>query len=196
MASVSLVEADVLHIGDLDMESVQVLTWLSPLHPLNKYLLQSDRQGGEFHELTNHGSKRKQATQTRLVVFAALQVPPPEQARADCRHPAGQGLRCRWFLPPLHPREFFIFLCARHHALLLTQIALSLPSARLLQHVSLQLDFLAQFIGYEALTWCLPNSFAGFLTNLIGFFLPAYFSMKALESPQPQDDIQWCVRLP
>lgn len=40
---------------------------------------------------------------------------------------------------------------------------------------------------------CLDNSFAGFLTNLIGFFLPAYFSMKALESPQPQDDIQWCV---
>ncbi|UZJ54287.1 hypothetical protein CBS101457_003607 [Exobasidium rhododendri] len=35
------------------------------------------------------------------------------------------------------------------------------------------------------------NIFAGFLTNMIGFFLPAYFSMKALESPQPQDDIQW-----
>ncbi|PWN35440.1 uncharacterized protein FA14DRAFT_154854 [Meira miltonrushii] len=35
------------------------------------------------------------------------------------------------------------------------------------------------------------NIFAGFLTNLIGFFLPAYFSMKALDSPQPQDDVQW-----
>lgn len=39
-----------------------------------------------------------------------------------------------------------------------------------------------------------PHSFAGFLTNLIGFLLPAYFSMRALDSPQPQDDIQWCVR--
>lgn len=35
------------------------------------------------------------------------------------------------------------------------------------------------------------NVFAGFLTNLIGFLLPAYFSMRALDSPQPQDDIQW-----
>lgn len=35
------------------------------------------------------------------------------------------------------------------------------------------------------------NIAAGFLTNLIGFFIPAYFSLKALESPQPQDDIQW-----
>ncbi|EPQ30168.1 uncharacterized protein PFL1_02284 [Pseudozyma flocculosa PF-1] len=35
------------------------------------------------------------------------------------------------------------------------------------------------------------NIFAGFLTNVVGFFLPAYFSMKALETPQPQDDIQW-----
>ena len=36
-------------------------------------------------------------------------------------------------------------------------------------------------------------SFAGFLTNLIGFVLPAYFSMRALETPHPQDDVQWCV---
>ncbi|KDN52519.1 protein YOP1 [Tilletiaria anomala UBC 951] len=35
------------------------------------------------------------------------------------------------------------------------------------------------------------NVFAGFLTNLVGFFLPAYFSMRALETPQPQDDVQW-----
>ncbi|PWO00202.1 protein YOP1 [Tilletiopsis washingtonensis] len=35
------------------------------------------------------------------------------------------------------------------------------------------------------------NIFAGFLTNLIGFVLPAYFSMRALETPQPQDDVQW-----
>lgn len=35
------------------------------------------------------------------------------------------------------------------------------------------------------------HSFAGFLTQLIGFAAPAYFSMKALESPQPQDDVQW-----
>ena len=26
---------------------------------------------------------------------------------------------------------------------------------------------------------------------MIGFFLPAYFSMRALETPQPQDDVQW-----
>jgi len=35
------------------------------------------------------------------------------------------------------------------------------------------------------------NIFAGFLTNFIGFLIPAYFSMKALDSPQPQDDVQW-----
>jgi len=37
------------------------------------------------------------------------------------------------------------------------------------------------------------NSFAGFLTNFIGFFIPMYFSLAALETPQPQDDVQWCV---
>ena len=26
---------------------------------------------------------------------------------------------------------------------------------------------------------------------MLGFFIPAYFSLRALESPQPQDDIQW-----
>ncbi|GAK65549.1 uncharacterized protein PAN0_009c3766 [Moesziomyces antarcticus] len=35
------------------------------------------------------------------------------------------------------------------------------------------------------------NIAAGFLTNLLGFFVPAYFSLKALESPQPEDDVQW-----
>ncbi|PWN48160.1 hypothetical protein IE53DRAFT_364119 [Violaceomyces palustris] len=35
------------------------------------------------------------------------------------------------------------------------------------------------------------NIFAGFLTNFVGFFVPAYFSLRALETPQPQDDIQW-----
>lgn len=34
-------------------------------------------------------------------------------------------------------------------------------------------------------------SFAGFLTNVLGFFIPAYFSLVALETPQPQDDVQW-----
>ncbi|WFD35930.1 ER membrane protein DP1/Yop1 [Malassezia cuniculi] len=35
------------------------------------------------------------------------------------------------------------------------------------------------------------NIFAGFLTTVLGFFIPAYFSLVALESPQPQDDVQW-----
>ncbi|CAO1635504.1 unnamed protein product [Parajaminaea phylloscopi] len=35
------------------------------------------------------------------------------------------------------------------------------------------------------------NIFAGFLTNLIGFLAPAYFSLRALETPQPEDDVQW-----
>ncbi|CCU99537.1 unnamed protein product [Malassezia sympodialis ATCC 42132] len=35
------------------------------------------------------------------------------------------------------------------------------------------------------------NICAGFLTNFIGFFVPMYFSLAALETPQPQDDIQW-----
>lgn len=29
------------------------------------------------------------------------------------------------------------------------------------------------------------------MTNLIGFFIPTYFSLAALETPQPQDDVQW-----
>ena len=29
------------------------------------------------------------------------------------------------------------------------------------------------------------------MTNLVGFLLPSYFSLAALESPQPQDDVQW-----
>lgn len=39
------------------------------------------------------------------------------------------------------------------------------------------------------------RSFARFLTNFIGFVIPAYFSLAALETPQPQDDVQWCVPL-
>ncbi|GAA5940588.1 HVA22/TB2/DP1 family protein [Sporobolomyces koalae] len=35
------------------------------------------------------------------------------------------------------------------------------------------------------------NIAAGFLSNLLGWALPAYFSIKALESPGHQDDIQW-----
>lgn len=35
------------------------------------------------------------------------------------------------------------------------------------------------------------NICAGFLTNFIGFIIPAYFSLAALETPQPQDDVQW-----
>ncbi|KAK0522147.1 ER membrane protein DP1/Yop1 [Tilletia horrida] len=35
------------------------------------------------------------------------------------------------------------------------------------------------------------NIFAGFLTTLLGFVLPAYFSMRALETKGPEDDIQW-----
>ena len=35
------------------------------------------------------------------------------------------------------------------------------------------------------------NSLAAPVSNLLGWVLPAYFSLKALESPGPQDDIQW-----
>lgn len=38
-------------------------------------------------------------------------------------------------------------------------------------------------------------SFARFLTNFIGFVIPTYFSLAALETPQPQDDVQWYVPL-
>ncbi|ETS61837.1 hypothetical protein PaG_03941 [Moesziomyces aphidis] len=53
------------------------------------------------------------------------------------------------------------------------------------------------FAPAAALHSSLPRQFvffniaAGFLTNLLGFFVPAYFSLKALESPQPEDDVQW-----
>ena len=35
------------------------------------------------------------------------------------------------------------------------------------------------------------NSFAAPVSNLLGWALPAYLSLKALETPGPQDDIQW-----
>lgn len=35
------------------------------------------------------------------------------------------------------------------------------------------------------------NSFAAPVSNLLGWGLPAYLSLKALETPGPQDDIQW-----
>lgn len=35
------------------------------------------------------------------------------------------------------------------------------------------------------------NIAAGFLTNLLGWGLPAYFSLRALESPGHDDDVQW-----
>jgi len=35
------------------------------------------------------------------------------------------------------------------------------------------------------------NSLAAPVSNIIGWVLPAYFSLKALETPGPQDDIQW-----
>lgn len=35
------------------------------------------------------------------------------------------------------------------------------------------------------------NIFAGFLSNLLGWALPAYLSLKALETPGHDDDTQW-----
>lgn len=35
------------------------------------------------------------------------------------------------------------------------------------------------------------NVFAGFLSNLLGWAVPAFFSFKALESPGHNDDQQW-----
>ncbi|KAG6874142.1 hypothetical protein C0995_005560 [Termitomyces sp. Mi166 len=37
----------------------------------------------------------------------------------------------------------------------------------------------------------LVNSLAVIVSNLVGWALPAYLSFKAIESPAPQDDIQW-----
>ncbi|KAJ7139344.1 TB2/DP1, HVA22 family-domain-containing protein [Mycena epipterygia] len=37
----------------------------------------------------------------------------------------------------------------------------------------------------------LINPLAAFISNLVGWGLPAYLSFKAIESPSPQDDIQW-----
>jgi receptor expression-enhancing protein 5/6 len=35
------------------------------------------------------------------------------------------------------------------------------------------------------------NIFAGFLSNFLGWLIPSYFSMKAIDTPQNGDDIQW-----
>ena len=40
-------------------------------------------------------------------------------------------------------------------------------------------------------TFIFFNLFAGFLTTLLGWGLPAYFSLKALETPSHGDDTQW-----
>ncbi|KAJ7075013.1 TB2/DP1, HVA22 family-domain-containing protein [Mycena belliarum] len=37
----------------------------------------------------------------------------------------------------------------------------------------------------------LINPLAAFISNLVGWALPAYLSFKAIETPAPQDDIQW-----
>ncbi|KAJ7719228.1 TB2/DP1, HVA22 family-domain-containing protein [Mycena maculata] len=37
----------------------------------------------------------------------------------------------------------------------------------------------------------LINPLAAFISNLVGWGLPAYLSFKAIETPSPQDDIQW-----
>ncbi|KAG6899229.1 hypothetical protein C0993_012099 [Termitomyces sp. T159_Od127] len=37
----------------------------------------------------------------------------------------------------------------------------------------------------------LVNSLAAVVSNLVGWALPAYLSFKAIESPAPQDDVQW-----
>ncbi|KAJ6455589.1 TB2/DP1, HVA22 family-domain-containing protein, partial [Mycena vitilis] len=37
----------------------------------------------------------------------------------------------------------------------------------------------------------LINPLAAFVSNLVGWALPAYLSFKAIESPSPHDDIQW-----
>jgi len=35
------------------------------------------------------------------------------------------------------------------------------------------------------------NIAAGFLSNLLGWAIPAYFSLRALETPSTGDDVQW-----
>ncbi|KAG8701671.1 ER membrane protein DP1/Yop1 [Ceratobasidium sp. 395] len=35
------------------------------------------------------------------------------------------------------------------------------------------------------------NAFASPVSNLIGWALPAYLSFRAIETPQPEDDVQW-----
>ncbi|KAJ7058817.1 TB2/DP1, HVA22 family-domain-containing protein [Mycena amicta] len=37
----------------------------------------------------------------------------------------------------------------------------------------------------------LINPLAALISNIVGWGLPAYLSFKAIESPSPQDDIQW-----
>ena len=45
--------------------------------------------------------------------------------------------------------------------------------------------------GALAIFLHLFNSLASPVSNLLGWALPAYLSFKAIESPSPQDDIQW-----
>ncbi|KAM0755599.1 hypothetical protein T439DRAFT_320303 [Meredithblackwellia eburnea MCA 4105] len=40
-------------------------------------------------------------------------------------------------------------------------------------------------------TFIFFNVFAGFLSNLLGWAVPAYLSLKALETPGHDDDTQW-----
>ncbi|KAK4705803.1 receptor expression-enhancing protein 5/6, partial [Phenoliferia sp. Uapishka_3] len=46
-------------------------------------------------------------------------------------------------------------------------------------------------VGAIFSTFIFFNVFAGFLSNLLGWGLPAYLSLKALETPGHDDDTQW-----
>jgi len=46
-------------------------------------------------------------------------------------------------------------------------------------------------VGGVFSTFIFFNVFAGFLSNLLGWAVPAYLSLKALETPGHDDDTQW-----
>ena len=79
----------------------------------------------------------------------------------------------------------------RHHFILHVQLS-KYPALNQLE-ARTQVPKAYSVLGLSALfsTFIFFNVFAGFLTTMLGWGLPAYFSIKALESPSRGDDTQW-----
>jgi len=62
---------------------------------------------------------------------------------------------------------------------------------RLEQQTTVPKAYSVLAVGLIFVIFVFFNLFAGFLTNVLGWVIPAYFSLRALETPSTGDDVQW-----